>query len=516
MRGAGLARRRATTVTAVTAALAVGLSGTAWAAAARPGASGLGDAYYPSYGNGGYDVGHYKLDVSYDPASDLVTGKATITAKATQDLSRFDLDFGLHAQSVTVNGHAARTRTDDLELVVTPRKAIKNGASMTVVVVYAGVPSSVTADGYSPWIRTDDGAVAVGEPQISSWWFPGNDHPRDKATYDIKVTVPAGLEALSNGKLVSHGSTAGKEVWSWSESRPMATYLAYFAVGQFDITQSSTASGLPVITAVASNGGSEGTYAAADLARTGEVIDWHARHWGPYPFNITGGVAPAADFGFALENQTRPVYTRGFWRSGPNIYVVVHEQAHQWYGDSVSVDQWKDIWLNEGFASFAEWAWSEEHGDGTGAELLQAYYDGIPASDPFWQTKIGDPGKDHEFTGAVYDRGAMTLQALRQRIGDPAFWQLMRNWPRQHKYGNGSIPQFIALAERLTGEDLGGFFDAWLYSSTKPAATPENGFPAAMAGAAAARAGGSRAEVPRSKAKIDAVHRVLLAQAQGR
>jgi hypothetical protein len=140
MRGAGLVRRRATSVTAVTAALAVALSGTAWAAAGpRPGAAGLGDAYYPSYGNGGYDVGHYKLDVAYDPASDLVTGTATITAKATQNLSRFDLDFGLRALSVTVDGQPASTRTNDLELVVTPREAVKKGASMTVVVVYAGV-----------------------------------------------------------------------------------------------------------------------------------------------------------------------------------------------------------------------------------------------------------------------------------------------------------------------------------------------------------------------------------------
>ncbi|GAA4358108.1 M1 family metallopeptidase [Angustibacter luteus] len=496
---------------AATAALAVGAGGSAWAAAASPGAPGLGDAYYPAYGNGGYDVSHYAIDVHYTPSNDLITGRATITAKATQDLSRFDLDFALTAQSVTVNGVPARTRTDDLELVVTPRKAVKKGATMKVVVVYAGVPSSVEADGYQPWIRTADGAVAVGEPQIASWWYPGNDHPRDKATYDIKVTVPTGLEALSNGSLRSHRSIPGHEVWSWHESKPMASYLAFFAAGQFDITQSTTAKGLPVITAVASNGGSEGQYAAADLARTGEVIDFHARHWGPYPFDITGGVAPAADFGFALENQTRPVYTRGFWRGGPNIYVVVHEQAHQWYGDSVSVDQWKDIWLNEGFASFAEWAWSEDHGEGSGAELLEAYYDQIPATSPFWSLTIGNPGKDREFSGAVYDRGAMTLQALRQRIGDPAFWQVMRNWAQQHRYGNGSIPQFIALAERSSGEDLGSFFDAWLYSSTKPAHTVANGFLTAKA-AAKAGVGGPQAELPRSKQKIDALHRVLVAQ----
>ena len=154
------------------------------------------------------------------------------------------------------------------------------------------------------------------------------------------MTVPKTVEALSNGTLTSHRRVQGKEVWRWHESKPMATYLAFMTIGQFDITQSTTSAGLPVITAVASNGGSEGEYAKADLARTAEVIDWHQQHWGPYPFDATGGVAPAADFGFALENQTRPVYTRGFWSDGPNIYVIVHEQAHQWYGDSVSVAAW--------------------------------------------------------------------------------------------------------------------------------------------------------------------------------
>ena len=196
----------------------------------------------------------------------------------------------------------------------------------------------------------------------------------------------------------------------------------------------------------------------------------------------------------------------------------MHEQAHQWYGDSVSVDQWKDIWLNEGFASFAEWAWSEDHGEGTGAELLEAYYDGIPADVVVLETRIGDPGKDNEFNGAVYDRGAMTLQALRQRIGDPAFWQVMRNWAQQHRYGNGSIPQFIALAERSSGEDLGAFFDAWLYSPTKPAHTAANGFLTAKGVAApdGRRSGGPQAELPRSKQKIDAVHRVLVEQERAR
>ena len=236
------------------------------------------------------------------------------------------------------------------------------------------------------------------------------------------------------------------------------------------------------------------------------MINFESRHWGRYPFDALGGVAPAADFGFALENQTRPVYTRGFWRDGSNIYVIVHELAHQWYGDSVSVHSWKDIWLNEGFASFTEWLWSEKHGDGTGKELFQSYYDYYKDNADFWTVKIGNPGAHNEFNGAVYDRGAMTLQALRTRIGSPAFFTTMRTWAADRKYGNGSVRQFIRLAERVSGKDLTSFFDAWLYSPTRPAATRANGFPADFAGRSTARSAR-----PASWGKLRDARRLLVA-----
>ncbi|MDE9365121.1 M1 family metallopeptidase [Luteipulveratus sp. YIM 133132] len=482
-------------------ALGVGTS-TALAAPADVGAPGIGDPYYKNYGNGGYDVGHYGINVAYDPSSDLLTGTTTITATATQDLRRFNLDFVLKASAVTVNGAPARFSASSHELTVTPATPVTSGGAMTIVVTYAGVPSKVSDNGIRPWVKTADGAVAVGEPEIAAWWYPSNDHPRDKATFDVRATVPKGVEALSNGlvKRITYGKTT--DTWVWRSAKPQATYLTFLAVGQFDVTQGTSASGLPWINAVASNGGQEGTYAKADLARTPEVIDWHTRAWGKYPFEATGGVAPAADFGFALENQTRPVYTRGFWRNGPNIYVVVHEQGHQWYGDGVSVHNWKDIWLNEGFATFTTWYWSETHGEGTGQQILQEVY-GIPATDAFWSTVIGDPGAGNEFDGAVYDRGAATLQALRNRIGDPAFFQVMRTWAAKHRYGNAQIADFIALAERVSGQDLGRFFHHWLYTGTKPAATAENGLDGVSPTAA-------RVAAPKSLDKIRAVQQVEL------
>jgi aminopeptidase N len=440
------------------------------------GAAGIGDPTYPTYGNGGYDVRHYDVNVRYSPRLGRLAGRTTITAIATQDLSRFHLDLALRASRVDVNGRRARIAATGRELTVVPTRGIRRGAPMKVVVTYGGTPSKVRVGGLKPWVRTKDGAVAVGEPEIAAWWFPSNDHPRDKASYDISITVPRGVEAISNGVRVAKTRTAdGRDRWHWRERSPMATYLAFMAVGQFDVTYGRTRSGLPLVTAVPAGGSAEARRAKRDLARTGGVVAWLSRQWGPYPFGSVGGVVVDSSLSFALENQTRPVYTQDFWDGGSALDVVVHEQAHQWFGDSVSVNRWQDIWLNEGFATFSEWLWSEQHSGDTAKELLMMNYETWPRSDSFWKLPIGRPGKGRELDLPVYDRGAMTLQALRRRIGDRAFFTLTRRWLAQHRYGSGRVEQFTALAEQVSGKQLDGFFKAWLYTSARPARTAANG-----------------------------------------
>lgn len=512
-------RRRATR--AGLAAVAAGtllccLPSFAQAAPPTAGGSGVGDDYFPNYGNSGYDVSRYKIDVDYQPAGDLLKGHTTITAKATQDLRSFNLDFVLKASKVTVNGKPAKINQDDPhELVVRPNAPVKKGQTMKIDVEYVGVPSAVTVDGISPWVKTPDGAVAVGQPEIAAWWYPSNDHPQDKALFDIILHVPSGVEAISNGNIVSKKLTPKGDTWHWRETKPMVTYLAFMAVGQYEVTEGTTSKGLPWLNAVGTSNSPELARAKQDLARTPEVIDFLSKQFGPYPFDSAGGVAPDADFGFALENQTRSVYTKGFWRRGQNMSVVVHENAHQWYGDSAAVHEWNDIWVNEGFASYAEWLWSEDQGTGTGQQLLEEMYNGTPADNEFWQLTIGDPGADKVFDGPVYDRGAMSLQALRNRIGSPAFWQVVRTWHDQHEGKNGSVEEFMALAEQLSGEDLDGFFRAWLFSPTKPAATADNGLDLAAAAASQVDAEGKKVtpaptqKVAAAKQQIDQAHTEL-------
>ncbi|MFJ6135670.1 M1 family metallopeptidase [Kitasatospora sp. NPDC092286] len=486
-------------IVSAASALALLLAVPASAATPSPGAAGVGDPYYPTYGNGGYDVSHYDIRLKYQPATDLLEGTTTILATATQDLSRFNLDFVLDVQQVLVNGRAARfASTGEAELEVIPDRPIAKGSPVTVVVRYSGVPGEVERDGYSAWLRTPDGGVAANEPVAAWWWFPSNDHPTDKATFDVSVLVPDGTQVISNGLSTGQSSRAGWTRYNWRQTKPQATYLATLAIGRFDVRTDTTPSGLPVITAYSKDLGENDGAARASVERTGELVDWLSGYFGEYPFTSVGGYVPNVPTGYALETQTQIFYSPAQFARGANTSVVVHELAHQWYGDSVSVQRWSDIWLNEGFARYSQWLWSEHENEGTAQELADYVYSYYPADNAFWTVKPGDPGADHQFSSAVYDRGAVAVQALRNTVGDEKFFQILKGWPAERRYGNATVQQFQAYAERISGKKLGDLFTTWLFTPSKPA-VPSAGAPAkAVAGPASA----ALPQEPRSWKKI--------------
>jgi hypothetical protein len=574
-----------------------------------------------------------------------------------------------------VNGRSAAWSRDGAELTVTPRRGLRERHRFTTVVRYDGVPQTLE-DG-SGFIHTDDGALVIGEPHVAATWYPVNDHPSDKASYEFEITVPAGLEAVANGELEDTDTRRGWTTWEWDADEPMASYLTTATIGEFDLdayevddieyvdaldpdlfdpvagprtgeqfalsqiadltykrlmrtinvpaggaelsywvtrateqnwdfafvevhtvgaddwttlrdlnghTSQDTGFGCPFWLGLhpflehyqkdngddtcsptgssgswwAATGASEGpeqwrvdltpyagkqvevsiTYASDDIvqgagvfvddvvvstgegttsfeddgdvldgwtvpgapdgsepnandwivgttadlpptegdiaqgsfARQPEIIEFLSQSFGPYPFSAAGGIVDdLRGVGFALENQTRPIYARDFFTdSVSGDSVVVHELAHQWYGDSLTVARWQHIWLNEGFATYAEWLWSEREGLGTAQETFDFIYDVIPADDPFWSLVIGDPGPDSLFDGAVYYRGAMTLHQLRLTIGDDAFFRLLRTWASKYEGGNVTTDEFIALAERISGQDLDGLFETWLFTPGKP------------------------------------------------
>jgi peptidase M1-like protein/immune inhibitor InhA-like protein len=645
-----------------------------------PGAAGAGDAYFPLDGNGGYDTTHYLLDLKYDPATDVLEGVATIEAKATQNLSRFNLDLeGLTVQSIKIDGHPATWTRSGGELVITPRPGIRDKQNFRTEIKYRGIPETLE-DG-SGFIHTDDGALIIGEPHVAATWYPVNDHPSDKAAYTVRMTVPAGLEAVGNGVLVDSKTKQGWTTWTWDAKEPMASYLVTASLGEFDLSAykkhgirfwdavdpdlydptgsprtgdqfaisqvgqpafkrlmktipvpaggatlsfwidrdteqnwdftfvEAHAVGSPNWTTLrdlnghtsqdtgfvcpywlglhpflehyqtdngddscsptgdtgnwwAVSGSSDGyeqwrvdlsayagssvevsiSYASDDLvqlpgafvddivvstgvgstsfendgntmdgwtvpgapsgsepnpndwivgtsadipppigtvidasfARESEIIDFESSIFGPYPFSASGGIVDdVAGLGFALENQTRPIYSTAFFTdtfSGDSV--IVHELAHQWYGDSLAVAKWQHIWLNEGFATYAEWLWSEHEDLGSAQDLFDFYYNVIPADDPFWQVVIGDPGPDLLFDISIYYRGAMTLHQLRLAVGDRDFFKILRTWATTHAGGNVTIPEFIQLAEHISHKNLDDLFETWLFTPGKPELSP--------------------------------------------
>ena len=425
------------------------------------GSDGLGDEYFPLAGNGGYDVGHYTLRLDYEPATDVLDGHVTIRATATESLSRFNLDFrGFDIQALSVDDLPASFLRDGQELMVTPQEPLTAGGEFTVDVRYSGVPDVVVDpdDSIEGWIPTDDGAFVVNEPQGSPGWYPANDNPRDKATFDFRVTVPRGKVALANGVLRRSASVGTRTTWYWRQDEPMATYLATATNGDFETNFFELDSGLPVYIAV-----DRPERTGANFSRIPQAIALFSETYGPYPFSAAGGIADNAGFvGYALETQTKANYA-----NEPGSSTVVHEVAHEWFGNAVTPVQWRDIWLNEGFARWSEWYFTERTGGATAAVTFRANYNSRTTA--YWTRPPADlGGAEFLFADPAYRRGAMTLQALRETIGEADFFALLRTWYAENKYGNVTTAGFIETAERVSGQELSAFFQAWLYGTTRP------------------------------------------------
>ncbi|MFJ8505839.1 M1 family metallopeptidase [Streptomyces avermitilis] len=437
-----------------------------------PGGSGLRDPYFPKMGNGGYDVTHYDLTLAYDPGRRHLTGTAVITARAKQDLTAFDLDLdGLDVGGVTVEGRPARWNRTGQELTVRPHDDLDQGETFRTTVRYSGTPVTITdQDGSKEgWLRTADGALGLGEPTGSMAWFPGNHHPSDKASYDIEVTVPKGLRAVSNGEPTRETTSGDRTTFAWHTPEPMASYVATVAIGHYDVRRSTTKSGLPVYVAVDPT---QAKASAKVLAKLPEIMEWEEYNFGPYPFSSTGAIVDRKnDAGYALETQNRPVFP-----GAPDTGTLVHELAHQWYGNSVTPKSWRDMWLNEGFATYAEWLWQEDHGGDTAQETFDALYrgdgDGDGAADKArWAFPPGKPSSAaHISDTPVYERGAMVLHKIRETVGDDTFYDIIQGWAATHRHGNADTADFTAYVEKKApGKDFGTIWDDWLYGEGKPA-----------------------------------------------
>lgn len=433
------------------------------------GDDGIGDPYYPLSGNGGYQVDSYDVVASYDPVTNDLAATTTVagTVQSTEGLTRFDLDLSaaLTVTAVTVGGvPAAGFAQDDDELVVTPATLLPAGGALLVAVTYAGRPTTVgpTGLGDSGWFHFDGGgALALGQPFSASAWFPVNDHPSDPATFAVTLTVPDGWQVIANGRQQTDGlpaAPAGHTTFRWAIDRPIASYLTTVYIDRFTVLTDQLADGTPIVSAL-------GPAATADRAAaesTRPVIEALEEWFGPYPYDDAGGIFPGRRLGFALETASRPVYF-----ADPSIGIVAHEQAHQWYGNAVSIDRWADICLNECVASYAEWLWDART---TGADLdarWKARMATLAGQPGFWRSPLVDMGPGREFT-RVYDRGQLAVHALRVEMGDDAFFTLLKQWPATWGGKVARWTDFEAAVSTAAGRDLTPFLNAWFRGTTVP------------------------------------------------
>jgi aminopeptidase N len=456
------------TVLLAATALAVPAAGAASAAGPTAGSVDGGDPYYPLQGNGGYNARHYTLRLRYAPHTRVLHGVMRMRAVATKPLSRFDLDLrhDMRATRVLVNGspaHHAQPRNRSHELVITPARALSAHKRFTVKVVYGGTAALIHDPDGSPdgWIKTNDGAFVANEPQGSPTWFPVNNIPRDKASYTITVNVPRGYVVASNGRFFRPVHRGTRTIWHYNLTTPVADYLVTTTVGRFDIHHGHTAKGVPYTIFIDP---SQRAGSGLVLRKLPKIIDFYSSRYGAYPFGRAGAIVDnAPNVGYALETATRPLFP-----GVPDELTLAHELAHQWYGDTVTCKYWRDIWINEGFAEFSDWMWDQHRGAMTMHQHLRRLL-ARPAGSSSFEPPPGNPGSAANiFAGSVYDRGAGTLEALREKLGNATFFKIMRGWVRMHRYGNATTKGFTTYASSVAHRDLTHFFQVWLYRRAKP------------------------------------------------
>ncbi|MEU6658592.1 M1 family metallopeptidase [Streptomyces sp. NPDC046821] len=459
-------------------ALVAAAASTALIAASAPQPAvplGVGDRLFPHLGNPGYDVASYDIAFTYRGDNKKPLDAVTkIDAMTTSRLERVNLDFSHGAvRSVEVNGHPASFASSDEDLVVTPEHALPAGAPMEITVRHTSNPAPGKEEG--GWVQTKDGLAMANQADAGHRVFPCNDHPSDKALFTFRITAPKDLTVVANGVPIGKTREGATTSWAYRTLHPMATELAQVSIGRSDVLHREGPHGLPVRDVVPAK---DRKVLEPWLEKTPAQLAWMEGKVGRYPFENYGLVIAQAQTGFELETQTlslfeKEVFTEPAYPAWYVDSIMVHEMAHQWFGDSVSPRTWSDVWLNEGHATWYEALYAQEKGHQPMERRLREAY---KASDS-WRAAGGPPAapkapkpgqKISIFRPVVYDGSALVLYALRQEIGAPAFERLERAWVRVHRDGTATTADYVKLASLVSGRDLHDFFQAWLYGEKTP------------------------------------------------
>lgn len=427
------------------------------------------DPYLPESGNRGYRASRYELELTYKVVSNRLDGRAKIIATTTDVRAKYSLDLAqsMRVTKVTVNGRRpAKFAHRGGKLTVAPAEKLPAGAVLVFGVQYSGTPTPLrTMWGEVGWEELDEGSLVASQPNGAPTWFPCDDHPGSKATYRIAVTTDAPFVAIANGTLVHKTTKASRTTRVYEQPEPMATYLATVQTGHYEIR---TLSNEPV----PQYGIHPPRLRAAfdrDFARQTEMLELFTRLFGPYPFAHYTALVTDDDLEIPLEAQGLSIFGANFCDgTGREERLVAHELAHQWFGNSLTLNRWCDIWLHEGFACYAEWLWSENSGGRSAhAHALDAHR-GLARKPQ--DILLEDPGPKDMFDDRIYKRGALTLHALRVQLGDEPFFTLLRTWTAEHRHGNVTTAQFKDLAARFSDVSLRPLWEAWLSTRELPPA----------------------------------------------
>ncbi|MFF0488144.1 M1 family metallopeptidase [Nocardia sp. NPDC004068] len=429
------------------------------------------DPYLPQNGNRGYRVSRYELDLEYKVASNRLAGRADITAVTTEARPRFALDLSqsLTVAKVSVNGaKVARYTHRHGKLTFAPAQPIPAGGALVIAVQYAGTPRPIRGPwGEVGWEELTDGALVAGQPNGAASWFPCDDHPGAKASYRIAVTTDSPYQVVANGVLTHKRTKSSRTTWVYEQAEPMSTYLATVQIGPYREYRIEPARGADPVPMRAVLPSRLRTRFEHDFGRQPLMMAEFQRRFGPYPFSGYTVVVTDDDLEIPLEAQGLSIFganhcdgERGAER------LIAHELAHQWFGNSLTVRQWRDIWLHEGFACYAEWIWSEASG-GPAADALARSARQLLARQPR-DLVLADPGPRTMFDDRVYKRGALTLHALRLTLGDAKFFALLRDWTQRYRHSLVGTEEFTDLAGHYADTPLRELWDAWLYARPLP------------------------------------------------
>ena len=436
--------------------------------ATLPASAGAGDSFYPWLGNSGYDVLHYDLVLDVDPDANTLEGVATVHAVSTGELETIYLDLsGLEVSTVKVDDSAAEFSREDAELIVQPTTPVPAGVSFSVEVAYSGMPERIDDPGVPffeiGWFNQDGVIFTANEPSGSMSWFPSNNHPTDKATYTIAITVPEGLTAASTGLLVDESAADGRRTFTWQMNDPMATYLAAVYIGEFERHEQETREGLLIRDYIPSSLTDEERQATLEaLAVTPGAIEFFEDLIGPYPFDAYGTLVLPFSIGFAMENQTLSLH--GNQTLIPLI--IAHELAHAWFGNAVSPGDWSDIWLNEGFAHYMAFLYLADY---EGYDIGALMAGELQAARAANAVPPGSIATEQLFDfNSVYRRSTLTLHALHRHLGDETFFEIVRRHYRQSAGNSATTSDFMANVAQLGGPEAVVLLASWLYSPEMP------------------------------------------------